>query len=108
MAAGKIEAPYLQLVMQRLWQEEGIPEQSLILHTDTFQSLSGAKGIIQEYVDRCMAKLLQSQREAIGACSMCCSSPHSPRGFQSWWSMPTLTARIGSRSFWRTRFSISL
>ena len=61
----KIEAGYLQLVMQRLWEKEEIPKKSLILHIDTFQSLGGAKGIIQEYVDRCMAKLLRSQREAI-------------------------------------------
>ena len=110
-SAWKIEASYLQLVMQRLWQEEGIPEQSHVIRLTTYESLGGTKGIIQEYVYQCMDKLLQSQREAIGACSMCSSPPHSPRGFQScqsWWPKPTLTARIGSRSFWRTRFSISL
>ena len=61
--APKIEAPYLQLVMQRLWQEEGIPERSLILHADTFQSLGGTEGIIKRHVDQCMSKLSQSKRD---------------------------------------------
>ena len=61
--APKIEAPYLQLVMQRLWQEEGIPERSLILHTDTLKSLGGVKGIIQGHVDQCMSKLSETERD---------------------------------------------
>jgi len=61
--APKIEAPYLQLVMQRLWQEEGIPERSLMLHTDTLNSLGGVKGIIQDHVDQCMSILSETERD---------------------------------------------
>ena len=68
--APKIEAPYLQLVMQRLWQKEGIPERSLILHTHTLKSLDGVKGIIQGHVDQCLSIL--SERE----CDMAARTLH--------------------------------
>ena len=77
-SAWKIEAPYLQLVMQRLWQKEGIPEQSHVLRLNTYKSLGGTKGIIQEYVYQCMDKLLQSQREAIARVLHVLPTPPQP------------------------------
>jgi WD40 repeat protein len=62
-AAWKIEAPYLQLVMQRLWQKEGIPEQSHVIRLITYDSLEGTKGIVQEHVDQTMAQLDQTERD---------------------------------------------
>ena len=62
-SAWKVEAPYLQLVMQRLWEEEGMPERSHVLQISTYQKLGRAEGIIQGYVDQCMSKLSQSERD---------------------------------------------
>ena len=62
-SAWKIEAPYLQLVMQRLWQEEGIPEQSHVLRLNTYKSLGRTEGIVQEHVDQTMAQLDQTERD---------------------------------------------
>ena len=64
-SAWKIEAPYLQLVMQRLWQKEGIPEQSHVIHMNTYESLGRTEGIIQEHVDQTMAQLAQTERDMV-------------------------------------------
>ena len=64
-SAWKLEAPYLQLVMQRLWQKEGIPEQSHVIHWDTYESLKRTQGIMQEHVDLTMAQLAQTERDAV-------------------------------------------
>lgn len=64
-SAWKLEAPYLQLVMQRLWQKEGIPEKSHVIHLTTYESLGRTEGIIQEHVDQTMAQLAQMERDAV-------------------------------------------
>jgi len=64
-SAWKLEAPYLQLVMQRLWQKEGIPEQSHVIHWDTYESLKRTQGIMQEHVDLTMAQLAKTERDAV-------------------------------------------
>ena len=55
--------PYLQLVMQRLWREEGIPARSHVLQISTYNKLCQAKGIIQGHVDQCMSKLSPGERD---------------------------------------------
>ena len=60
-----IEAAYLQIVMQRLWQQEGIPGRSHVIRQKTYESLKRTQGIIQEHVDQTMAQLDQAERDAV-------------------------------------------
>src|SRR5207244_488879 len=49
-----IEAPYLQLVFERLWEVEG-QAGSRRLRLETLRSLGGAARIVQDHLDRAMA-----------------------------------------------------
>jgi WD40 repeat protein len=62
---GTIEAPYLQLVMIRLWQEERKLGSSS-LRLSTLNQLGGSRQIVQEHLNEQMA-LLQPQERAIAA-----------------------------------------
>jgi WD40 repeat protein len=58
----RVEAPYLQLVMQRLWDEE----QSVgsdTLRVETLQRLGGARQIVEEHLDGAMAELNPAQQD---------------------------------------------
>jgi WD40 repeat protein len=58
----RVEAPYLQLVMQRLWEEE----QSLgsdTLRVETLDRLGGARQIVEEHLDGAMAELSPAQQD---------------------------------------------
>ena len=60
--AVRIEAPYLQLVMQRLWDEEqsaGSPR----LRLETLQHLGGAEQIVNDHVDDALAKLTRPEQD---------------------------------------------
>ena len=50
----RIEAPYLQLVMQRLWDEER-SEGSTTLRIDTLERLGGARQIVEEHLEGALA-----------------------------------------------------
>ena len=59
----RIEAPYLQLVLQRLWEVESASG-SRILRLATFEQLGGAQQIVEDHVDRALAGLDSSEKAA--------------------------------------------
>jgi WD40 repeat protein len=58
----RIEAPYLQLVMQRLWEEERAAG-SGTLRLTTLQRLGGAKQIVEEHLEGAMSVLDPRQKD---------------------------------------------
>jgi len=58
----KIETPFLQLVLVRLWNEERA-HGSTSLRLSTFQGLGGAKAIARAHLDKVMEQLSDSERE---------------------------------------------
>lgn len=62
---GYIEAPYLQLVLTRVWNEEQA-RQSLMLRQQTLDELGGAQTIVATYLDNTMSSLPATQ-QAIAA-----------------------------------------
>ncbi|HEY0343355.1 MAG TPA: WD40 repeat domain-containing protein [Solirubrobacteraceae bacterium] len=52
----RIETPYLQLVLTRLWNEE-MAMRSRCLRLETFQALGGAQGIVRTHLDAAMSAL---------------------------------------------------
>ena len=60
--AGRIEAPYLQLVMQRLWEAEQ-NAQSTTLRLETLRNLGGATEIVEAHLDRALATLSSGERD---------------------------------------------
>ncbi|SHN88632.1 WD40 repeat, partial [Geodermatophilus obscurus] len=57
-----IEAPYLQMVLTRLWDEERARGSS-VLRRDTLRELGGAQTIVQTHLDTVMADLAPEQRD---------------------------------------------
>lgn len=62
----RIEAPYLQLVMTRLWQVE-TDRGSQTLHHETLNELGGAAQIVQDHLEHAMAELSPRQKDAAAA-----------------------------------------
>jgi WD40 repeat protein len=60
--SARIEAPYLQLVMQRLWEEE-LAAGSSTLRLATLDRLGGAQQIVEEHLERAMDELSAPQKE---------------------------------------------
>lgn len=58
----RIETPYLQLVMTRLWEEES-KAGSRALHVETFKRLGGAQQIVRTHLDKTMNRLADSERQ---------------------------------------------
>jgi WD40 repeat protein len=58
----RVEAPYLQLVMQRLWEQERSVG-SDTLRVETLERLGGARQIVEEHLDGAMAELTPSQQD---------------------------------------------
>jgi WD40 repeat protein len=58
----RIEAPYLQLVMQRLWDEEHAAH-SPMLRLETLRRLGGAEQIVSDHVDDALAELTTAERD---------------------------------------------
>lgn len=58
----RIEAPFLQLVLTRLWDKE-IQEGSNILRLETLNKLNGAMRIVQTHLDHVMNDLSQEEQE---------------------------------------------
>ena len=59
---GRIEAPYLQLVLERLWEEErraGSPA----LQLSTLQALGGAETIVREHLERALDVLDADEKD---------------------------------------------
>jgi len=65
-AASKIETPYLQLVMTRLWQEE-MAAGSRVLRAETLDRLGGAEQIVRTHLDSAMDALSAPERDAAAA-----------------------------------------
>lgn len=63
---GRIEAPYLQLVMERLWRREREAGSS-ILRLSTLAELGGAESIVRDHLELALATLTPSQRDAAAA-----------------------------------------
>jgi len=61
-AEERIETPYLQLVMTRLWHEE-MSAGSLVLRFETLKSLGGAERIVRTHLDEAMEKLSEPERD---------------------------------------------
>ena len=60
--AMRIEAPYLQLVMQRIWEEERAAA-SGVLRAETLVRLGGAQHIVEEHLAGAMAELSVEQKD---------------------------------------------
>jgi WD40 repeat protein len=58
----RIEAPYLQLVLERLWEVER-EEGSLTLRATTLERLGGAARIVADHLERALAALPAGRRE---------------------------------------------
>jgi WD40 repeat protein len=58
----RIEAPYLQLVMQRLWDEEGATG-SGVLRVETLERLGSAQHIVEEHLEGAMSELTAPQKD---------------------------------------------
>ena len=61
--ARRIEAPFLQLVLARLWEEE-TRANSHVLRDATFDRLGGAERIVETHLDSVMNALTPSERNA--------------------------------------------
>jgi WD40 repeat protein len=61
LEAARIEAPYLQLVMQRLWEEERA-DGSSTLRVATLERLGGARRIVEEHLESALADLSTEQK----------------------------------------------
>jgi WD40 repeat protein len=58
---GRVEAPYLQLVMQRLWELERA-EGSRVLRLSTLDRLGGPGSIVEEHLERSLSALTLQQK----------------------------------------------
>ena len=63
---GRIEAPYLQVVLQRVWDAERAAGSSL-LRRSTLVRLGGAERIVDEHLERALAGLDQPARDTAAA-----------------------------------------
>jgi WD40 repeat protein/peptidoglycan hydrolase CwlO-like protein len=61
-AGGRIEAPFLQLVMARLWQAERAAG-SPTLRMQTLVELGGAEQIVRDHLDRALGRLSPEQQD---------------------------------------------
>jgi WD40 repeat protein len=58
----RIEAPYLQLVMERIWEEEGA-QSSRVLRAETLERLGGAQAIARTHLRRAVEGLSTAERD---------------------------------------------
>ena len=61
---GRVEAPYLQLVMDRLWEVER-ERGSDVLQVETLAELGGSGRIVQQHLERALAGLDEPERELV-------------------------------------------
>jgi WD40 repeat protein len=64
--AGRIEAPYLQLVMARLWELE-LARSSRTLRLATLRELGGAAQIVEDHLEHAMAELTAREKDVAAA-----------------------------------------
>ncbi|MGD0166053.1 MAG: WD40 repeat domain-containing protein [Gaiellaceae bacterium] len=63
---GRVETPYLQLVLARLWREE-TGSGSASLKLSTLERLGGAEAIVRDHLEGALASLSDRQRDAVAA-----------------------------------------
>ena len=63
---GGIEAPFLQLVMARLWAAEA-EQSSVVLRLETFERLGGAEEIVSDHLEQALASLDDEQQDVAAA-----------------------------------------
>jgi WD40 repeat protein len=61
-SGARIEAPYLQLVMQRIWDEEKA-DASTLLRADTLARLGGAQRVVEEHLAGAMDELSDGEKD---------------------------------------------
>jgi len=61
-AAARIEAPFLQLVLRRLWDAERA-RGSNVLRLETFEELGGAEEIVRDHLERALSDLDARERD---------------------------------------------
>lgn len=61
-AETRIETPYLQMVLTRLWEEERTVR-SHVMRKETFDRLGGAQSIVQAHLDKVMSGLAPPEQE---------------------------------------------
>jgi WD40 repeat protein len=64
--ADRIEAPYLQLVLERLWEVE-TAQGSRELRLQTLNELGGAAHIVEDHLERAMSELSPEEKDAAAA-----------------------------------------
>ena len=64
--ADRIEAPYLQLVLERLWEVE-TEQGSARLRLETLERLGGAAQIVEDHLERAMSELSSEEKDAAAA-----------------------------------------
>ncbi len=62
-ARARVEAPYLQLVLERLWERERAAG-SMRLRLATFRAIGGADAVVREHVRGALERLSLSEQEA--------------------------------------------
>jgi WD40 repeat protein len=65
-ASGGIEAPFLQLVMARLWAAEAA-QSSGVLRLETLEGLGGAEQIVRDHLEQALASLDDEQQDVSAA-----------------------------------------
>jgi WD40 repeat protein len=65
-SADRIEAPFLQLVLERIWEAERAAGSNR-LRLETFRSLGGAARIVRDHLEQAMAGLSPAEQEAAAA-----------------------------------------
>jgi WD40 repeat protein len=65
-SADRIEAPFLQLVLERIWETERSAGSNR-LRLETFRSLGGAARIVRDHLEKAMGKLPPAEQEAAAA-----------------------------------------
>ena len=58
----RVEAPYLQLVLERLWEAER-ERGSTVLHLSTLQMLGGAEAIVRAHLERALDRLEPDEQD---------------------------------------------
>jgi WD40 repeat protein len=61
---GRVEAPYLQLVLERVWEVERL-QGSSVLRAETLAELGGAGRIVQRHLEHALAGLDEPDRELV-------------------------------------------
>jgi WD40 repeat protein len=65
-SADRIEAPFLQLVLERIWEAERAAGSNR-LRLETFRGLGGAGQIVRDHLEQAMAELSPSEQDAAAA-----------------------------------------